>query len=58
MVSVVDLRYMLEDHCLPACPSPLRSVRWGPSVVISSIFGTEDGEYQSTAFTYQSFIFV
>ena len=23
---------MLEDHCLSACPSLLRSVRWGPTV--------------------------
>ena len=37
MVSVVDLRYMLEDHCLSACPSLLRSVRWGPTVVISTL---------------------
>ena len=28
MVSVVDLRYMLEDYCLSACPSPHSSVRY------------------------------
>ena len=38
MVSAVDLRYILEDRCLSACPSPLKSVRWGPTVVISSIY--------------------
>ena len=58
MISVVDLRYMLEDHCLSACPSPVRSARWGQPVMISSIFGTHDGEYQSTALIYHFLILV
>ena len=58
MVPVVDLRYMLEGHCLFACPSPLRLVRGELTVVISSIFGTEHGEYQSTALIYQPFVLV
>ena len=57
MVSIVDLRYMLEYHCLSARPS-LYSVHWGPTVVISNIFRTQDGDYQSTTIIYRSFILV
>ena len=39
MASVVDLRYMLEDHCLSACPSPHSSVREANhcGVLVSSV---------------------
>ena len=37
MVSVVDLRYMLEDHCLSACPFPLLVSSVGELIVLSVV---------------------
>ena len=59
MVSAVDLRYMLEDYCLSACPSPHSSVRYLDStcgvLVLSVVLKTGSS---SNAIIYRSFILV
>ena len=57
MVSVVDLRYMLEDYCLSACvsfPTFVSSTVWYSHIVCS----TQDGIFSNTKTIQRSFILV